>query len=131
MDLCSNEGFPATEAMGRAERGLLLLLLLLLLAQLPELLETRTRVKARTPMITPRTVDLFAGARRLRLALMRVRRLERFGLGPFFIAFAFYGGAGFVLGGREGARGCFSRAPRCDDANELSDVSGAVAGRRE
>ena len=85
--------------MGRAERGLLLLLLLLLLAQLPEQLAgSRARQGSDTD-------------RRLRLALMRVRRCEGFGLGPLFIALAFYGGAGFVLGGREGRGVCFSRAP--------------------
>ena len=46
----------------------------------------RTRVKARTPT-------------HQRLALMCVRRCERFGLGPLFIAFAFYGGGGFVSAG--------------------------------
>jgi len=51
------------------------------------------------------------GTTRERLALMRVRRCEGFGLGLSLMAFAFYGGAGFVLGGREGARVCFSRAP--------------------
>jgi hypothetical protein len=62
---------PFRHVRGSAQRcaWLRFLLLLLLLAQPPELLETRTRVKA-PPQRT-----------RERLALMRVRRCERLGLG--------------------------------------------------
>jgi hypothetical protein len=62
---------------------------------------------------------------------MRVRRCEGFGLGLSFIAFAFYGGAGFVLGGREGARVCFSRATEATARASHSDASDALAGRRD
>ena len=71
------------------------------------------------------------GHRRARLALMRVRRCEGFGLGLSFIAFAFYGGAGFVLGGREGARGLLFARNRSDGGSEPCDASAALAGRRE
>ena len=53
-----------------------------------------------------------------RLALMRVRRCERFGLGLSFMAFAFYGGAGFVARRARGCAGLPFARNRCDGPSE-------------
>ncbi|HEY2470463.1 MAG TPA: hypothetical protein VGI45_21890 [Terracidiphilus sp.] len=113
----------------RAARSaaLLLLRLLLLLAQLPELLDTRTRVKARAPT-------------RQRLALMRVRSSRVLGLGPPFIGFVLRsGGRVFVVRGhparqRGDARGSGERdewsAGSEERATGPAGPRSRVAGRR-